>query len=393
MLTLRGRPEPRRGCSLTEVNAITDGAALIRDGIIVEVGPSRRLENLAEARLAVEIDASGRVVMPGFIDSHTHLAFPSSPDSQDEATRRVRACTGQRIEARTRTHLEAMARHGTTTVEAKTGCIGDESAESKLLRVLNALCGDPLDVVPSFFCRPPHDDAPATEWILAELLPKIHKRKIAPFADIACTGEGGLTPFYDHYLNAAHEIGFACRVHADSPHPADAVDLAVRHAVAGIDHLEHASAEDARRIGEARLMTTLLPISSLPFGRALPPARALIDAGAGVSIATDFDPHHSPTLNMQTAIALACLYLGMTIEEAISAATINAAHAVGRATRIGSIEPGKLADIVVLNIADYRDLRNSLGTNVVHLTIKNGRVIYQEGEVASRLVPIERLSA
>ncbi len=163
--------------------------------------------------------------------------------------------------------------------------------------------------------------------------------------------------------------------------------------MAGIDHLEHASAADARRIGQAGLLATLLPIASLPLGEPPAPARSLIDAGAAVALGTDFDPHHSPTLSMQTAIALACIRLGMTIEEAISAATINAAHAVGSAGRIGSIEPGKLADIVVLNLADYHDLRNCLGTNVVHLTIKSGKVIYEEGEVASRPMPSERLTA
>lgn len=353
---------------------------LIRDGRIAEVGPTRRLENLAGARGATEIDASGRVVMPGFVDSHTHLIVPSSGD--DEAVRRVRALTGQRIELRTRTHLEAMARHGTTTVEAKTGCGPDESAESKVLRVLSALRRDPLDLVPSFLCRLPHANAPAAaEWVMGELLPKIQRRKTAHFADLAYIGDPSLVGAFDRYLESARILGFGCKIHADNLRPGDAVELALRHRVTSIDHLEHATAEDARRIGAGRLMAVLLPLASFQYEGARPPVQALIGSGATLAIATNFTPQTSPTLNMQTAITLACYHLGMTIEAAIVAATINGAYALGKGARTGSIEPGKTADIIVLNIGDYRDLRHSLGTNVVHQTIKGGKVIYQEARV------------
>jgi imidazolonepropionase len=385
LLTLRGHGKPRSGGALSEVNSIVDGAVLIRDGFIVEVGPTRRLENLAGARLATVIDASGRVVMPGFVDSHTHLAFPCVPGDDDEAVRRIRTSSGQRIEARARTFLAAMARHGTTTVEVKTGCGADESAESKLLRVLAAMQGDPLDLVPTVLCRLPYGDAASTsKRLAADLLPKIHRRKTAQFADILCNGDPRLLPFYDFCLQAARSLGFECKVHADSAQLTDVIGLAVRHRARSIDHLEHASAADAERIGNAGLLATLLPISCFHEGGPQPPARALIDAGAAVAIATNFNPQHSPTLNMQTAVELACLSFGMTIEEAIVSATINGAHAVGLANRVGSLEPGKLGDLVVLNVSDYRDLRNSLGTNVVHQTIKNGNVIYEEGEVSMR---------
>jgi imidazolonepropionase len=369
LLTLRGSPEPRRCGSFNEVTAIPDGAVLIRDGVIVEVGPTRRLENLAGVRHATEIDASGRVVMPGFVDSHTHLTFPSSPGDDLEAARRVRTSSGQRLEARARTFLASMARHGTTTVEAKTGSGADESAEYKLLRVHSALQGDPLDVVSSFLCRLPHENAmAAVEWIAAELLPKIQKRKIAHFADIVCNGDPENLPLYELYLQAARRLGFPCKVHAGSGQAKEAITLGMRHGATSIDHLEQATAEDAcfhERGPQA-------------------PARALIDSGAAVAIATNFDPNHSPTLNMQTAIALACIHFEMTIEEAIVAATINGAYALGRGHRIGSLEPGKVADLVVLNVSHYQDLRSSLGTNVVHQTMKSGSIIYQEAEVAPR---------
>ena len=156
---MRGPKGPRRGLALDELSTISDGALLVRDGVVLEVGPTRRVENLALARDAVEINAAGRVVMPGFVDSHTHLAFPllgSGADDHDAAARAVRTNTGQRLETKVRAYLEAMARHGTTTVEVKTGCGPDESAESKMLRVLSVFKQDPVEVLPSFLFRLPH---------------------------------------------------------------------------------------------------------------------------------------------------------------------------------------------------------------------------------------------
>jgi imidazolonepropionase len=382
LLTLRGPKSPRRGPLLNELNAIHDGAILIRDGLIAEVGLTRRLENLADARGADVIEANGQVVMPGFVDSHTHLVFPAATPDFDRAARLVRSSTGQRIEARARTYVEAMARHGTTTVEVKTGCGPDESAESKLLRVVSALRGNPLDIVSTFLCRLPQAGAAdVAAWVSGELLPKVHRRKTAQFADLECSSDASLTAVYDSYLRTAAALGFPCKIHADSIDPSIAVDLALRHSVATIDHLEHVTEADAQRIGQAGMVVTLLPGASFGESEKSAPARSLIDAGAAVAIATDFNPFASPSLNMQTAIALSCLRLKMSVGEAISAATINGAHAVGCAERIGSLEPGKLADLVVLNLSDYRDLRHTLGTNMVHLTIKNGEVIYQEAEV------------
>jgi imidazolonepropionase len=371
---------------------IQDGAILIRDGILVEVGPSRRVENLAQARDAIEINASGRVVMPGFVDAHTHLAFPPAgihaPDPA-AAVRAVREATGQRLEVRTRAYLEAMARHGTTTVEVKTGCGLDEAAESKLLRMLGALRHEPIDLIPSFLFRLPRElnggSCHATERVVAELLPKIRRRGVAQFADLAWDSDPALLPCFDHYLEAARELGFARKIHADCSNPEGAVALAALHHVVSIDHLEFATVREARQIVEAGIMTTLLPSASFSGDARQAPARALIDAGVAVALGSNFNPHHTPALNMQTVVALASGRLGMTIEEAISAATINGAHALGCAEKVGSLEPGKSADLLILNAGHYRDLEHSLGTNLVHLTMKGGKFIYKEGEVAPLL--------
>jgi imidazolonepropionase len=153
-----------------------------------------------------------------------------------------------------------------------------------------------------------------------------------------------------------------------------------------IDHLEHAIAFQARQIAEAGIMTTLLPSASFNAEGRKAPARALIDAGVAVVLGSNFNPHHTPILSMQTVVALACGRLGMTIEEALSSATINGAHSLGCAEKVGSLEPGKSADLLILNAGNYRDLEHSLGTNLVHLTMKRGRFIYKEGEVTPRSV-------
>ena len=369
---------------------IHDGAILIRDGILVEVGPSRRVENLAEARHAIEINAAGRVVMPGFVDAHTHLAFPPAGIEAPDPAASVRALhtvTAQRLEVRARAYLEAMARHGTTTVEVKTGCGLDEGAESKLWRVLYALRREPIDLIPSFLFRLPGDlnggSMHATERLVAGLLPKIRRRGVAHFADLAWNSDPDLLPCFDRYLEAARQLGFAGKIHADSANPEGAVALAARHHVASIDHLEYVTVREARQLVEAGIMITLLPSASFSGDAREAPARALIDIGVAVALGSNFNPHHAPGLNMQTVVALACGRLGMSVEEAISAATINGAHALDCAEKVGSLEPGKSADLVLLNAGHYRDLQNSLGTNLVHLTMKRGKFIYKEGEVAA----------
>ncbi len=389
LLTARGDRGPRSGPALNELNVIPDGAVLIRDGILVEVGPSRRVENLAQARDAIEINAAGRLVMPGFVDAHTHLAFPPAGIHTTDpaaAARAVHTATGKRLATRTRAYLEAMTRHGTTTVETKTGCGFDPGAESKLLRVLYILRKAPLDLVPSFLFRLPRDEtggsSRATDWAVGEFLPKIRRLGVARFADLAWDCDAARLPCFDRYLEAARQLGFECKIHADGANPAAAIALGARHHVVSIDHLEYAAEDDARQIAAAGIMATLLPGGCFRGDGREAPARALIDAGVAVALGSNFNPHHSPALNMQTVVAVACGRLGMTIEEAISAATINGAHALGCAEKVGSLEPGKCADLLILNAGHYRDLLHSLGTNLVHLTMKRGEFIYKEGEVA-----------
>ncbi len=394
MLTLRGPNQPRRGRGLSELNMIQDGSLLVRDGVLIEVGTTRRIENLTLAQKAVEVSAVGRVVMPGFVDSHTHLLFPPPGSFATElaaGARAIRTITGMRLETRARIYMEVMARHGTTTVEVKTGCGPDPSAEMKLLRVLAALKQKPLDVVSTFLMRVPSgsplggpDTSAAGDWVCSEFLPRIRRRRLAAFADLAWEEQSGRAGYFAEYLRIAKDLGMGRKLHADGPAPSAAIAASIESGVSTIDHLEHATTADAELLGRSGTIATLLPCASFHSESRYAPARTIIEAGAPVALATNFNPHHSPTLNMQAVINLACLRMSMTPAEAITAATINGAHAVGCANELGSLEPGKRADLLILNISDYRELAHHFGTNLVHSTMKRGEFIYEEGPVAPR---------
>lgn len=394
LVTLRGPKRPRRGLELEELAIIHDGSLLVRDGVLVEVGSTRRIENLALAHKAIEVSAAGRVVMPGFVDSHTHLMFPPPGPFASEpqaGARTLRGITGMRLETRARLHLDAMARHGTTTVEVKTGCGADQSAEMKILRVLWALRQDPVEVIATFLLRPTGSRLDSLEetvgyrdWLCNEFLPKIRRRRLAIFADLFFEEAFDSGAWFGAYFEAVRRLGLARKVHAEEGKPSAAIAAALAYAAVSIDHLESATAADAALLAQSDTIATLLPCASFHRDGRYAPARTLIEAGVPVALATNFNPQHTPTLNMQTVIKLACVRMGMTPAEAISAATINGAHALTRADRLGSLEPGKSADLLILNISDYRELAHHFGTNLVHTTMKRGEVIYEEGQVAPR---------
>ena len=366
---------------MRDLGIIPDGAVLLKNGVIDEVGPTRRVENLLKARGAEVIDATGRVVMPGFVDAHTHMMFPLPPSSGpepdagidlDRAARLLVTVTAQRLAARGRVWIDMMARHGTTTLEAKTGCGPNLSAELKVLRVLNVLNKGVLDVVPSYQFRPgtPEDG----ERVFADLLFNLRRRRLARFADLQWDTDMARRPLVTRFLEAATSLGFPCKIHADQHSCGGAVSLAADYRTTSIDHLEYATLDQARLLGLSSALATLLPCASIRHGHHAP-ARLLIDAGVAVALGTNFNPWHTPSLNMQTAAALACLHLRMTPAEAITAATINSAHALSLGSRVGSLEVNKLADVVILHTGDYRDVGYSLGTNLVDVVVKRGTIL------------------
>ena len=388
---MRGPPEARRGSLLNDPGLMPDGSLLIRNGLVEEVGPTRRVENLKAARDAVEISAAGRVVMPGFVDGHTHLAFPPPGWARTDtasALNAVKTSSARSLANQMRKCLRAMTRHGTTTVEVKAGCGGGPRAELKLLRALSLVGDDPIDVAATFLlCLPAPTEGPdpaeaAVEWACEEFLPLLQRRRLARFADIEWSPGEDRLRLIRRYLETAARLGFGCRVHAGGDGSREAVALGCELRVAGIDHMENIAAGDLGGMVASGPVITLLPSLAFHRGSRPAPARALMEAGAAVALGSDFNRSDSPMLNMQTVVSLACREMGMTPAEALVAATINGAHALGRAATAGSIEHGKPADLIVFNVSDYRELGYHSGMNLVHLTMKRGEFIYQEGDVA-----------
>ncbi|MGD0200359.1 MAG: imidazolonepropionase [Bryobacteraceae bacterium] len=408
LVTLRGAPGPRRGPAMRELGIIQDGSVLIQEGRIAGLGPSRRVENLPAARRAREIDASGRVVMPGFVDSHTHLISgpPRLSDYEMQlagrshleiaaagggvlsTVREVREMPVRRLVMQARGILESFIRHGTTTLEAKSGYGLDETAERKSLRAIRALNGKPLDIVPTYLGAhvvPPEYAGRAADyvsWVCAVVMPKIRRRNLARFADVCCEHGAFTLPQARRYLETARELGFGLKIHAEQFSRTGAALLAVELGAASADHLNCANEEDIRALAGSDTIATLLPGAVFHLGlERYPPARKLIEAGAAVALATGFNTGTSPTCSMPVVLSIACSRMRMAPAEAVTAATINGAHAIGSAGRSGSIEIGKDADLVIFDVPDYREIPYHFGVNLVAMTIQRGTVLYRQGEI------------
>jgi len=401
---LRGEA-PRRGQALGALGIIENGALLIRDGKIEAVGPRSRIEKLPEARRARKLDAGGRVVLPGFVDSHTHMIFPASRASEYEqriagatyeeiakagggvlsTVTRLRRATPLLLKKTAAGFLEEFAAHGTTTVEAKSGYGLDERSELKTLRLLRDLRWEqPIEVVPTFLGAhvvPPEfrkrPDA-YVELLVQRLIPRVARYGLAEYCDVYCDRGAFSVEQARRILTAGHACGLVPRIHAEQIARTGAARLAIELHAASADHLEKINAGDIQALGKSDVACTLLPGCCFHLGlRDYAPARKLIEAGAIVALATDFNPGTSPTLNMQMVLSLACTHMRMTPAEAIAAGTINAAYALGRHERIGSLEAGKQADVAIFDVDDYREIPYYFGMNRCWMTIKRGKVIYK----------------
>jgi imidazolonepropionase len=404
LLTLAGPPFPRRGRALGELSLIPGGAVLTRRDQIVRVGTTREVEREARRLKAEVIECRGCVVMPGFVDSHTHLVFAGSRVGDYEkrlqgqsygeiaragggirfSAQKVREATLGALVSQAEDSLRAFAAHGTTTVEVKTGYGLEVSQELKILEAIRRLRRrSPLELIPTLLVlhalpvRYASRSKDYVELVMRRLIPPVARKKLAKFIDCFCDRGAFGVEDCRRVLAAGLRRGLVPRVHAEQLSRTGAARLAVELEAASADHLDHVNESDIRALARSNVVATLLPGVNFHLGlHHYPPARHLIEWGAIVALATDFNPGTCPTLNMQCILSLACAALRMTPAEAISAATINGAYALRCAHRLGSLEPGKQADLVVMDVGDYREVPYYFGVNHCLMTVKSGRVIY-----------------
>jgi imidazolonepropionase len=362
LLTLHHTRGPRRAVELANLGAITDGSVLLHNGVIEAVGPTRRVENLAQARDAEEIDASGRVVMPAFIDAHACLVQVTAGTVQN--------IPATRLEAQADQLLKILASHGTGSIGAVTGCALDASGEVKILRAMHALQSRPVDLVPI---------AAVTNrvWADEEVLRSVKGRKLASVAQVRC-GEGGVSAAdTESFLTLAQRLGFAVRCEMARGHDAGMVEAAIRLQALSISVMEGFKRDEIEMLASSPTFAILLPARNLA-DESPRLMRQLVDAGGWIALGSGLGPETDATGSMQTVVQLACRRFGLTLEEAICAATCNAAWALGLGGLTGSLEHGKSADLILLNASDYREIQHFEGTNLTHSLIKRGVVVCKE---------------
>ena len=405
LLTLAGGPQ--RGNDLGRLGIIPDGAVLVRGGQIEAIGASAELRAAYPNEPA--LDAGRRVVMPGFVDPHTHLVFAGDRAAEFElrlegktyleilaagggilsTVRATRRASLDELLDQTRARAASMLRHGTTTAEAKTGYGLETYSELAEMEALLRLDEEgPLEIAPTFLgahaIAPEYQGDPEgyVALVCAEMLPETKRwwqahggGRPLPFVDVFCeTGAFSLAQTR-RILTAAKALGFPLKIHADEFDNLGGASLAAELGAISADHLVKTSPQDIAAL--ARSATAAVALPCTPFGLAeahYTPARAILQAGGLLAIASDLNPGTAWCESMQFVIALACRYLRLTPAQAIAAATINAAAAIGRAQRIGSLEAGKQADLLILTVDDYRQLGYRFGTNLVKTVIKKGNI-------------------
>lgn len=383
LVTLRGPARPRVGAEMRELSAIADGAMLIRNGLIERVGVRSEIEPLIAPDCEV-IDAGNRVVMPGFVDAHTHPVFAGNRADEFEmrsagatyqqiaaagggirsTVRRTRAASEDELVEAGRRYAEWFLRSGTTTIEAKSGYGLSLADELKMLRAIRRLDDEtPLRYVPTFLGAhevPDEYRGRANDYvdlIVSEMLPQVAAEKLAEYCDVFCEKDVFDLQQTRRIAQAARLHGLKLRLHADQLSLSGGAQLAAELGAVTADHLEQTDAAGIAALRAANVQPILLPASVLMIGsRQYPNARAMIDAGLAVVLATDFNPGSSPVPSMLLVLTLASTQMRMTPAEAITAATINAAYSLDRGAQFGSLEPGKAADFVIHDCRDWREL-------------------------------------
>jgi imidazolonepropionase len=415
LLTLAAPGGPKRGAAMNDPGIIGDGAVAVAGEAIVAVGPTAEVRAQLQTARQV-IDARGRALLPGFVDGHTHVIFAGDRVDEFElrlqgatyleimaagggimsTVRATRAASEAELVAASAARLWAMLRHGTTTAEAKTGYGLTTADELKLLRVIGQLnATQPLELVPTFLGAHtvPEEYAGRSDdylgLVIDDMLPAVRKACDAddanagslPFVDIFCDDGAFTVAQLERFLAAASGLGFPLKAHLDEFAALGGTPVAAALSATSVDHLIVSGENDLAALrAHPTTIATLMPAT--PFGLGLgryAPARRMIDEyGLAVALGSDLNPGTCWCVSMPFAMALACRGMQLTPAEALAAATINAAYAVGRGAVLGSLEPGKQADLLLLSVPDYRHLAYRVGENIVEMVVKRGVIVADE---------------
>jgi imidazolonepropionase len=388
-----GSQSPLRGNALRDLVVLEDAYVLCRSGRIEEIGPMRELRSLGDD--VVEIDGRGRAAVPGLVDCHTHACFEGDRAAEFElrasgatyeelhaagggilsTVRATRAAGEAGLSAAMERHRGWMRASGTTTWEAKSGYGLDRDTELGQLRAVRAAGGVPT-WLGAHAVPPEFEEADAyLDFALAEVLPEA--AKLAEAADVFLERGAFDAAQARRYLEACGRAGLALRLHADQFTEAGGIELAVELAARSVDHLEATGPEGVRTLAGADVTAVMLPVAALVLGRPMPPARELINAGGAVALATDFNPGSAFCESLPLVMGLACTQMRMAPAEALAACTVNAAHVLGRAGRVGRIAPGYAADILILEAPDWRHLAYHLGGDHVAAVVEEGKVAWK----------------
>ncbi|TQK62344.1 imidazolonepropionase [Brevibacillus sp. AG162] len=406
-----GSSSPVVGAQMNELSIIEDGSIWLEDGVIQRVGTDEELTRYYRDRTheAQIIDASGKLVTPGLIDPHTHLVHAGSRQNEfnmrlngatymeimnngggiHSTTAATRAATHEELFAQSKQRLDQFLLHGVTTVEAKSGYGLTLEDELKQLEVAKQLHEEhPIDIVSTFMGahavpREYKENPDAfVDVVIEQMIPEVARRKLAVFNDVFCE-RGVFTPEQSRrILEAGVRHGLLPKIHADEIEPYEGAELAASVGAVSADHLLRASDKGIEQMAEAGVIAVLLPGTAFFLMAESANGRKMIDRGVAVAISTDCNPGSSPTVSLPLIMNLGCLKMGMTPAEVLTAATINAAHAIRCAYEVGSLEVGKKADVTIFDVPDFMTLQYRYGSNHVNTVIKNGTIVVAGGRLA-----------
>lgn len=414
LVTCASGSKPKRGAEMLDVGIIENGAVAVSDGKIVGVGES--VEILRDFASDESIDAEGKVVCPGFVDPHTHIVFAGDRLNEFElkikgadyleilangggiisTVRDTRAASLETLVEQGRKRLDKMLECGTTTAEIKTGYGLDTETEMKMLDAIAEIDRThTIDIVPTFLAAhaiPPEfkeNSDGYVDLVCNEMLPKawhwykkshFQSKSVPFFADVFCEKNAFSLEQSKRVLETAKNLGFKLKAHVDEFTSLGGSRMAVEMGAVSIDHLDAISDEEIALLARSDTMGIVTPTVNFNFGsREFADARKLIDAGCAVALSTDYNPGSAPCPSQSLVMAIACRYQKLLPSEALNAATINAASAIGLGKQVGSLEAGKQADFLKLNISDYREIAYEFGGDAVGKVIKAGQVVYDAG--------------